>query len=82
MLMKDRLSPHALRHYFSVALVLAGENATQLQYYRGDNSPESAYVYLANKSELIHQYQLVSERLLSEMIEKGEQYAKSIDSGH
>lgn len=82
MLMKDRLSPHSLRHYFSVALVLAGEDATQLQYYRGDSRPESAYVYLANKSELIKQYQWVSEKLLSEMIEKGEQYAESIDSGH
>lgn len=81
MLMHDRLSPHAMRHYFSVALVLAGENATQLQYYRGDSSPESAYVYLANKSELNAQYQQVSEMLLSDMIGRGEQYAGSIDPG-
>ena len=81
MLMRDRLSPHAMRHYFSVSLVLAGENATQLQYYRGDSSPESAYVYLANKSELNAQYQQVSEMLLSDMIGKGEQYAGSIDPG-
>lgn len=52
-LLTENLSPHSLRHYFTVRLCLCGEGIAQLQYYRGDASPESALWYLQNKGALI-----------------------------
>lgn len=78
MLMTQTLGPHAMRHCYSVNLVLAGENATQLQYYRGDSDPNSSYVYLTNKTELMERYQQVSEVLLSELLRKGAEDAERI----
>jgi len=45
--------PHALRHVFTVQLVLEGLDVAQVQFYRGDSSPESALTYMANKGELL-----------------------------
>lgn len=47
------LTPHALRHYFSVCLVLENLDTAQIMYYRGDTSPTSALTYLSNKGALI-----------------------------
>lgn len=47
------LTPHALRHYFSVRLVLENLDTAQIMFYRGDRSPASALTYLANKGALI-----------------------------
>ena len=47
------LTPHALRHYFSVRLVLENLDTAQIMFYRGDRSPTSALTYLANKGALI-----------------------------
>lgn len=45
-------APHTLRHCFSVQLVLEGLDVAQVQYYRGDSSPESALAYLGGKHAL------------------------------
>lgn len=66
------LGPHALRHWFSVRLVLAGENAVTLQHWRGDHSVESANVYLANKSDLVQKYKEVSALALTQTLSTGE----------
>ena len=66
------LGPHALRHWFSVRLVLAGENAVTLQHWRGDHSIESASTYLANKSELVQKYREVSDFALTRILAAGE----------
>ena len=50
-----RWAPHALRHCFTVRLVLEGLDVAQVQYYRGDTSPESAIAYVAGKGELMKQ---------------------------
>ena len=47
------ISSHVFRHVFSVRLVLEGLDVAQIMTYRGDRSPESALVYLANKGELL-----------------------------
>ena len=55
LLYENPLGPQSLRHWFSVALVLMGEDAAQLQYWRGDTNPESALAYLQNKGELMRE---------------------------
>ncbi len=60
-LMEHRLSPHVFRHWYTVQLVLSGENSPNtLMMYRGDKSPGSAITYLNNKSELAKMYELVN----------------------
>jgi len=53
MLYENRLGLHSLRHWYSVQLVLHGEDIAQIQYWRGDKSPESALTYLQNKGDLV-----------------------------
>jgi integrase len=60
LLYENRLGLHALRHWFSVQLVLNGEDVAQIQYWRGDSSPESAFVYLQNKGDLVRELERTS----------------------
>jgi len=53
LLLTNNLSPHALRHSFSVHLALAGLDCSQIMFYRGDTSPESALNYFQNKGALM-----------------------------
>lgn len=62
MLMEHNLSPHVFRHWFTVQLVLAGMSIDQVQYYRGDNSPDSAFTYLQEKGDLERQYRKVTNK--------------------
>ena len=61
LLFENALGPQSLRHWFSVALVLMGEDIAQLQYWRGDTSPESALTYLQNKGELMRELAAANE---------------------
>jgi integrase len=61
LLCEKSLGPHSLRHWFSVALVLMGEDVAQLQYWRGDANPESALSYLQNKGELVRALSAANE---------------------
>lgn len=45
--------PHALRHLFTCKLLMEGLSREDLMYFRGDNSPTSADVYLQNKDALL-----------------------------
>lgn len=56
-----KLSPHALRHAFTVGLVLEGLNVAELMTYRGDTSPESALAYLQAKGELVQRAAVAHE---------------------
>ena len=67
----EKLSPHALRHFFTVLLVLNGEDIAQIQYFRGDSSPESALWYLQNKGALIQSVGNAHETALSAMLNSG-----------
>lgn len=68
-------APHTLRHCFTVSLVLEGLDVAQLQYFRGDKSPESALTYLANKGELMRQVANVHQQAISAL---RQQYVGSI----
>ena len=71
MLCENKLAPHSLRHWFSVQLALRGETIDQLQFWRGDRSPESALVYLQNKGDLVRELAKTNELLASFLMEEG-----------
>lgn len=71
MLCENKLGPHALRHWFSVQLALRGENIAQLQFWRGDKNPESAFDYLQNKGDLIDQLVKSNDLLAVMLMEEG-----------
>ena len=63
LLLENNISPHTLRHWFSVKLTMYGEDVSGLMYWRGDSSPLSALAYLQNKGELEKQYRHVNSEL-------------------
>ncbi len=70
LLYENSLGSHCLRHWFTVSLVLMGEDVAQVQYWRGDSSPESALAYLQNKGELIRELAAANEGF-AELLVKG-----------
>lgn len=78
LLYENKLSPHSLRHWFSVQLVILGEDVAQIQFWRGDNNPESAIRYLMNKGDLIKELSIANNLLADFMVkEGGKLYGKS-----
>ena len=71
LLYEKRLTLHALRHWFSVQLVLCGENIAQIQYWRGDDNPTSAFAYLQNKGDLLNELKKAGRILADLLIERG-----------
>lgn len=65
LLQEMSISPHIFKHWFSVKLVLFGEEVSGLMFWRGDKNPESALTYISNKSELVKQYEKVSDELIN-----------------
>lgn len=52
---------HLLRHFFSVQLVLHGEDTISIMHWRGDSNPDSAAAYLKDKGELTKIYKRVGD---------------------
>ena len=77
LLYENRLRPHALRHWFTVQLVLNGEDIAQIQYWRGDKTPESALMYLQNKGDLVRELEQANSLLSELLMTQGE-----IEIGH
>jgi integrase len=71
LLYENHLASHALRHWYSVQLVLRGENIAQIQYWRGDDNPISAFEYLQNKGDLINELKKAGGLLADLLIERG-----------
>lgn len=61
---KRKISPHIFRHYFTVKLVLLGENEATIQSYRGDKKVSSALDYLQNKGEIQKEYKNVANNAI------------------
>lgn len=74
LLQEYSLGPHVLRHWFSVKLVLFGEDVASLMYYRGDTSPESALTYLRDKSELNKCYEKMNNEMFDYRTWQAEKY--------
>lgn len=71
LLHEHELGTHALRHWYTVQLVLRGEEIGDIEYWRGDTSPESAFLYLQNKGELVKELKETDERLLDVLLIAG-----------
>ena len=71
MLYENNLGTHSLRHWFTVQLVLRGEDIGTIQSFRGDKQPETAFQYLQNKGELVRELESAGENLISELLEIG-----------
>ena len=69
---ENGLQTHACRHWFSVQLVLHGEDIAGIQYWRGDSSPESAFAYLQSKGDLSQELAAANDRLAGILQEAGE----------
>jgi integrase len=72
LLCERSLGLHVLRHWYSVQLVLRGEDIAQVQYWRGDSSPESALDYLQNKGDLLKELERASNDLIEILLSDGE----------
>jgi integrase len=79
LLYENRLGLHALRHWFSVQLVLNGEDIAQIQYWRGDKTPESALLYLQNKGDLIRELGDAGTSLSDMLLSCGEKEVDDFD---
>ena len=73
MLYEKKLGLHAFRHWFSVQLVLHGEDIAQVQFWRGDSNPESALTYLMNKGELVRRLSEANNIFAKIVTQYGEQ---------
>jgi integrase len=72
LLCENTLGPHSLRHWFSVQLALRGEDIANLQFWRGDKSPESAFHYLQNKGDLVRELSAANDMLAKLILQEGE----------
>ena len=68
LLQENEIGTHALRHWFTVQLVLRGEEIGDIEYWRGDTSPESAFLYLQNKGELVKKLKETDEHLIDMLL--------------
>ena len=71
MLYENRIGLHVLRHWYSVQLVLRGEDIAQIQYWRGDKNPESAFAYLQDKGDLVKELDNANGFLAEILMEQG-----------
>ena len=72
-LCENTLTPHSLRHWFTVQLVLRGAALNEVQYWRGDSNPQSALEYLQNKGDLARELKETDTRLLALLMQTGEE---------
>ena len=78
MLMTRELSPHSLRHWFTVQLVLNNEPIHSISSWRGDDDLNSALYYTNNKSQLINLYRMTTSELLQDINDFGDKYVKKL----
>ena len=79
LLYENKLGLHALRHWYSVQLVLNGEDIAQIQYWRGDTNPESALLYLQNKGDLVRELESAGNIFAKMLMKNGEMEAEIFD---
>lgn len=72
LLYENQLGTHALRHWFTVQLVMRGEDIGSIQFWRGDSSPDSAFEYLQNKGDLTRELEASGDRLMELLISEWE----------
>jgi len=78
LLYENHLTTQSLRHWFSVQLTLRGEDIAQIQHWRGDKNPESAFTYLQNKGDLIKEFESANEILNELLMSEGGKYLEKL----
>lgn len=73
LLYENELGTHCLRHWYTEQLVLDGGDIGEVQYWRGDKNPQSAFEYLQNKGDLANELQKSNARLLDVITRKWEE---------
>ena len=71
LLCENELGTHALRHWYTVQLVLHGEDIANIQFWRGDSTPESAFQYLQNKGDLVKELEDTGSRFMGLLLQVG-----------
>lgn len=71
LLCENSLGTHCLRHWFTVQLVLRGEDIGSIQSFRGDRNPETEFLYLQNKGDLNRELKESNEKLVQLLMEIG-----------
>ena len=71
-LCENTLTPHALRHWFTVQLVLRGATLNEIQHWRGDLNPQSSFEYLRDKGDLLRELKETDAALMDMLIKTGE----------
>ncbi len=74
--LKYGLGFHALRHQFTVSLVLAGYSEARIMNARGDNSPLSAAHYLRNKGILVEKTNVAVTQLTEWVLDAAKELHK------
>lgn len=67
-LTQKKLSPHFLRHYFTVLLVIDNLTPHEIAIWRGDNALDSSLIYCRDKSELLKNIKEINEDIIEEML--------------
>ena len=70
-LCENTLTPHSLRHWFTVQLVLRGATLSEIQYWRGDSNPQSAFEYLRDKGDLLRELKETDAALMDMLMKAG-----------
>ena len=71
-----KLSPHSLRHAYTVQLVLRGVTPAELMYWRGDTCIDSSATYVSNKGELVALAKQVGEDFTEHIVSLGRRCSK------
>ncbi len=71
MLLSHKLSPHFLRHYFTVLLAIDGLPDYLISEWRGDSSLDAAKEYIGNKQELRDMLEFTNSKIIEKMLTRG-----------
>lgn len=67
-LTQKKLSPHFLRHYFTVLLVMDNKTPHEIAVWRGDKNLDSALAYCRDKDELLRSIREVNEEIVEDIL--------------
>lgn len=68
-LSQRKLSPHFLRHYFTVLLVLDNLTPHEVAIWRGDDLLDTALIYCQNKEELMANIRAINAEIIEDILE-------------
>lgn len=61
---------HAFRHWYTVQLVLNGEDVNSIAFLRGDSSVQSAFWYVQNKGILLNRFAEINNQMSDNLLNR------------